>query len=257
MYKITLFILAIILFVSCNNQESIIDKGFNLEKTPVSDSVDLWLTEGKHSADIMNAFDPRITYLSEKIAIAIKDNQEWYFEYLKAVPEGKTMPYHENIGLSEEEYSELLELQSNYEVYSSGAEEFITFKKDDSLYFKTNGNVTQILNYLSFDLQKNIAILTMPEQGTINLNIKDTVDNKSDQHAYKSPWHGYIWTNEKGNINQDLDGVKSISDLQNFTIFELTIGIMDRDKRIFLSFKVQSIVDGEVVANNELPILIK
>jgi hypothetical protein len=255
--KKTLLLLSIItIFLSCNSQSKE-DKVGNIDSnTAIADSIKTWLPEGDHVADIMNKYDPRATFLSEKMGIAISQNQEWYFEFMKTIPEGAKMPYHENLGLTKKEYSEMMNLFDDMEVFSSGQEKLNIKYSGDVLLFKSSDSTLQGLNYLSIDLKDNKVKFSVPNQGEMSLSYKKEVNIKSASNGYKSTWHGYKWVYESGIDNQDFNEVKNISDINDFIKFEFTLGIMDKDKRIYFNLKMQSMANGEVIASNELPLLI-
>ncbi|RYE21506.1 MAG: hypothetical protein EOP42_25760, partial [Sphingobacteriaceae bacterium] len=62
---------------------------------------------------------------------------------MKSVPQGERMPYHVNLGVTKEEYTELLDFMKNIEIVSTGVEEISIQTKDDVIHFKS-------VNKLSF-----------------------------------------------------------------------------------------------------------
>jgi hypothetical protein len=255
--KKTLLLLSIItIFLSCNSQSKEEKVGNINSNTAIADSVKTWLTEGNHVADIMNAYDPRATFLSEKMGIAIAQNQEWYLEFMKTIPEGAKMPYHENLGLTKKEYFEMIQLSANMEVYSSGQGKLKIKYSGDTILFKSNDPALEGVNYLSIDLKNNTVNFSVPNQGEMSLSYKKEINIISDDNAFKSAWHGYKWVYVSGIDDQDLNEIKNVSELDDFIKFEFTLGIMDKDNRILFNLKLQSKANGEVIASKELPILI-
>jgi len=223
----------------------------------IADSIKKWLPAGQHTADIMNGYNPRAVHLSEKLSKSVADKEEWFMEFVKEIPEGGKMPFHENLGLSENEFNEMMNLLEDVEVFSSEQAKFEVFYNEDTLFFKSSAPILKMLNYIAIDLKSNVVNLIVPNQGTLSLSYKKSIRIDSDDHAYKSTWHGYKWAYENGTENIDINNINKVADIPDFTRFLFTLGQMDKDKRIFLEFTVQGMANGEKIAGNELPLLIK
>ncbi|MFK7851333.1 MAG: hypothetical protein AB8D78_10175 [Akkermansiaceae bacterium] len=53
---------------------------------------------------------PEIEKFIAKVETAARQNKEWFKEFSATAPPGKPLPFHENLGLTKEEYDEYLEI---------------------------------------------------------------------------------------------------------------------------------------------------
>lgn len=105
------------------------------------------LHHGKVIADIMDGVkqSQRQAELTRKFQTAIKDNYEWFLEYMKTVPEGEPMPYDPKLGLTKEEYTELTGYMENIEVVSTGKEDISIEMADNFILFNSNNKLQALI----------------------------------------------------------------------------------------------------------------
>ncbi|MEM7033757.1 MAG: hypothetical protein AAF629_29705, partial [Chloroflexota bacterium] len=71
------------------------------------------LPTGTTLVDIMElATPPRLEELFVKFQTSIQQDREWWTNYVQQATPGQPLPYHEKMGLREDEYFEVLSLQN-------------------------------------------------------------------------------------------------------------------------------------------------
>ena len=93
--KQTSFLLTFLIFlISCGNSQT----ANSQTKLTGNIQVDLriLLPNSKIKADIMDGVlqNPRQEELTKKFKSGIKENYDWFLEYMKTFPKGEPMPYH-------------------------------------------------------------------------------------------------------------------------------------------------------------------
>jgi hypothetical protein len=192
----------------------------------------------------MDVYDERLNFLSTRLADAIANNQKWYFEFAKTIPDGETMPYHPNLGLTKEEYDELLLGYKNVQVFSSGQEKIEIIKDDNIIRFKTSGEKTQGFNYISFNTYSNTAHLDLGNNYNFTLKLTDTISNIDTLNQLRSPWHGYVYKYSDF-LPEEIENIENISELEDYSEQTIIIGKLENDGRIFLSSQLKGKENGE------------
>jgi hypothetical protein len=204
---------------------------------------------GKHTADIMDGVrqSPRQATLTKKFQDGIKNNYEWFVDYMKTVPEGEPMPYHSKLGMTKEEYDELMGYINNIEIVSTGKENIEVEIKNDTIYFKSKGKLTDY-NSLKIDLKDNTVLF-----GQYKMLFSDTSDITNDKNGLRSKWKGYTWKFEEPN-DFNFDNLKDLSNLK-MKQYKFTIGRLEKNGKSYISLKGREVEDGEKTVEFELPII--
>lgn len=252
--SITLFIIAIILIGCISPNET---NSQSLEVKISADSVNLWLSEGKHIADIMDGYDERLIFLSTKYSEAIASNQEWFLEYAKTVPDGEEMPYHQNFGLTKEEYEEMLLSMKNMRTFSTGQEEFEIKKENNIISFNTKAeNRIAGLGIIQFNTEKNEAYIYSDKDHFVTLVLTDTIIHKDTLNQFGSPWFGYSYEYAQLPKEEDVKNIKNVSEIKFLQKYTLIVGRVEKDNRILFSIHIQ-IKENEESCDVMLTLLIK
>jgi hypothetical protein len=241
-----LLLFALTLVSNCSISQ-IKDKRSGLSGDIKSDLKSL-LPEGTYTVDIMDGVrqTPRQAALTLKFNNAIKSNYEWFLEYAKTIPDGKPMPYHENLGLTKAEYNELLVHFKNIEVVSTGTGNIQIEQKGDTIIFKSRGNLNNF-NSLKIDTKSNVAVY-----GQYKMVVSDTLD-VPEGNALGSKWKGYSWT-FKVTANLDIDSIEDLSKVK-LKEYELIIGRLEKNGKTYLSLSGKEIRNGTKPVDFELPVL--
>jgi hypothetical protein len=226
----------------------------NPETAP--DSVAIWLAPGNYTAQIMtgNTGGQRVEELSMKMMASIQANQEWYLEFAKTIPKGGKMPYHENIGLTREEYDELIDIYDNIQAASAGEEDFKIYEANGQLKFDADGQVLMGLTMLIYDKNSNSFYMDIDGELSPPMTLTEPVFVDSENNGPYSKWHAHRWTLEDGvPTDEEVKQLTSFDEL-NFSKYTVTVGRTEQGKIVF-NFKIQMVSQGQQLANNELPLL--
>jgi hypothetical protein len=203
---------------------------------------------GTVKADIIDGIqqNPRQMELAKKLQSSIAQNYEWFVDYMKALPQGEKIPYHVKLGLTKEEYMELMGFMDNIEMVSTGTENISIQIKNDVIYFKSQDKLSK-LDSLTIDLKSNMVSF-----GKIKIPFADKLNITSDKNALKSKWMGYSWVLEEP---KDIDA-NAMKDLNNLKMrqYKFTIGKLEKSGKTYMSLKGREIENGAKITDFELPI---
>ncbi|MFN8357581.1 MAG: hypothetical protein U0Y10_24195 [Spirosomataceae bacterium] len=245
--KQTIYILTLIFFLSsCGNSQTT-----NSQKKltgNIQSDLKMLLPNSNVKADIMDGVlqNPRQAELTKKFQAAIKENYGWFLEYMKTVPEGEPMPYNSKLGLTKEEYTELMGFMDNVEVVSTGKEDIKIEIKNDFISFKSHNKLAD-LDSLTIDLKNNIVTFRQ-----YKMLFADTLNITTEKNGLKSKWKGYSWKFEVPN-NLDIADLKDLSTL-NMIQYKFTIGRLEKNGKTYMSLKGREVEDGAKTVDFELPV---
>jgi hypothetical protein len=80
---------------------------------------------------------------------------------MSKVPEGQSMPYHENLGITKIGYLRLWKISENVEVESTGIEEIEIIRGTNSITFKANG---RLLDYNLIEIRTDTNLIYYDQQ---------------------------------------------------------------------------------------------
>ncbi len=206
------------------------------------------LPNSKVSADIMDGVlqNPRQVELTKKFQYAIKENYDWFLEYMKTVTEGEPIPYNAKLGLTKDEYKELMDFMNNIEVVSTGKEDIVIEIKDDFIRFKSHNKLADF-DSLIIDLKSNTVSF-----GQYKMTFADTLNITTDKNGLKSKWTGYSWKFEDPK-NLDIEDLKDLNSLKMIQ-YKFTIGRLEKNGKTYMSLKGREIEDGAKTVDFELPV---
>ena len=245
--KQTIYILTLLFFLSsCGNSQTT-----NLQKKltgNIQSDLKMLLPNSNVKADIMDGVlqNPRQAELTKKFQAAIKEKYDWFLEYMKTVPEGEPMPYNAKLGLTKEEYTELMAFMDNVEVVSTGKEDITIEIKNDFIRFKSHNKLAD-LDSLIIDLKNNIVTF-----GQYKMSFADTLNITTNKNGLKSRWKGYSWKFEVPK-NLDIADLKDLSTL-NMIQYKFTIGQLEKNGKTYMSLKGREVEDGAKTVDFELPV---
>ncbi len=249
MKRLFYILMAFFSFTSCNES-----KKTNTSKELTGDiSMDIkrLLPVGVMTADIMGLGlqTPRQIELMTKFQNGIKENYDWFVDYMKTVPDGEPMPFNSKFGLTESEYTELMDYLNNTELISSGTENIVIKIKNEIIYFKAGGKLSNF-DSLTIDLKNNIA-----SYKEYKLLFSDTSNITDDKNGLKSKWKGYVW---KFTDPKELS-LEALKDLESIKMkeYKLTIGKLEKSGKTYMSLKGREVEDGVKIVEFELPIILK
>ena len=138
---------------------------------------------------------PRLVELTAKLQAAVARDPDWFKSYAVNTPAGKPMLYNKKMGITEDEYQELLSLSTKLIMQKVGDAQ-IDFKwaASDVLTIDTHGKFPD-LDGIGIDLK---AATVKTSLG--NLSDVKEIDN-TDPSSPTGPWKGYRWKYEKANAD--------------------------------------------------------
>jgi hypothetical protein len=242
------FLLTLTIFLtSCSNSQTN-TKALQLTGEIKNDLTNL-VPNGSHTVDIMDGVrqTPRQVLLTKKFQEGIKNNYEWFVDYMKTVPEGQPMPYHSKLGMTIQEYDELMGYLDNIEIVSTGKESIVIEQKNDTIYFKSKGKLSDF-DALKIDMKNNIAIFRH-----YKMLFADTVNVTDDKNGLRSKWIGYTWRFEDPS-DVNLNDLKDLGTLK-MKQYKITIGRLEKNGKTYMSLKGREIEYGAKTVDFELPVI--
>jgi hypothetical protein len=133
---------------------------------------------------------PEIEKYIAKVETAARKNREWFSEYSKNSKPGTPLPYHENLGLTKEEYDDYLALWAKRE-FKSAAEIMIVLRESfGNTWTITASEDAQAISTLRYDPEKDV--MRSP-----NGELKRLEDIKADASSLLGAWSGHEWRFEE------------------------------------------------------------
>ena len=232
-----IFLIPLVFLTSCANSQTENEVRPEITGEIITDINNL-MPAGKITVDNMDGIkeNPRQTELTLKFQEGIKENYDWFVDYMKTVPNGEPMPYHKNLGLSKKEYKELQELMNDIELISTGKDVITIIKQGSVITFEAKDKL-EILEVVNIDLDSNIVTV-----GEYTLMFSDTPNITDDKNGLRSKWKGYTWRYEFPS-EVDFDALKDIENIR-LKQYVLTIGRLDKNGKTFFKLKAREVKDG-------------
>jgi hypothetical protein len=205
------------------------------------------LPEGNSKVDIMgikfpDGYEELVARLQRSVAV----NQEWFFKYQKEnyVP-GKGLPYHENLGVTEQEWEKMKTMDSQIKLVKIAESEFMVERNGNEIKISAPPDMDD-LNGIRIKLDSNIIYMSKTKISYVGLS------DITDTNNVIGKWKGHRWKLEE-NKNPDYNSREEISG----RIYELTLGQSAKEKKTFLHLKKQTVLGGQSVENKELEVFLK
>ncbi len=192
------------------------------------------LVKSETPADIMTIqiqddIKQKLEGITKKTQASIQKNHDWYMEYLKTVQPGERLPYHENMGITQEEY-ELLLSSDQYMKLVKGQEGKIHFKKiSDNVYEIQTSSPIKLLNKVQIDFASNTL---KTEFGTLNYDDKIEA---ADAQKITGRWNGEQWRLSRDNFN-----------------VKYAIGQLEDSKKTIIYITAKGLLDGKTINQEQV-----
>ncbi|KXY46800.1 hypothetical protein [Bacillus mycoides] len=190
-YKKLVYILFISLFiVGCQSETS--------KANSVEEYIPSRLMNAEVTADIMTLEFPygikeKLEKIGNKMSTSITNNLDWYFKYAEEMMPNGNLPYHENFGITKEEYDFMIDEMNKAKYVNTS---------DGKIFFKKKGHEIQIRSDEHLKLVENISIDT--EKNVIKTAFGeceyDGEIQASDGQKLISPWNGKRWVLKKDGL---------------------------------------------------------
>ncbi|MCA0447949.1 MAG: hypothetical protein LCH54_17150 [Bacteroidetes bacterium] len=245
----SLFLITLFLQININFSIAQISQSHNQITGEIKRDLIALLPKGDLLVDVMDSIkaDPRKLELIAKFQEAIQNNKEWYYQYSKENRTEGALRYHSNLGVTEEEYKELLNINNDFEEISTGKETIHIEYNENIIRFKSQGKLA-IFNYVSIDLDNYIVKI-----GDEILSFKSTINVQNDNNALKSKWKGYHWRLEYTTSSPN-------ETMPNFEIgyhklYKFSIGVIEKTGKVFIQISGTEINNGVRTVGFDLPII--
>lgn len=194
-------------------------------------------------------FDKDYQEIALRMQNAMAANKEWTEQYFsKYYKPGEGLPYHENMGITKQEYQKIKDIQKSPPkiiVKSTGS---LKIKRNNGfLSFQTNEEDTKFLEAFKIDLKNEIILMA---DDTISI-VKEI--NSTGQTAF-GEWHGYSWRKEISNLGEK-DDLKYETLITK--IVEINFCRMKATNKIFFRLKYKDINKLDLKANIDMMCYLK
>ncbi len=169
-----LFTLLLLFTASVSAEVPDIFKGLFEEEVPVKASIGM-VTPPKE-----------IEKFIAKVEIAARKNPEWFKQHTASAAPGVPLPYHENLGLTKEEYDEYLALWAKREFKSTEEVLLVLRKTLGNTWTLTATGGAGIISTLRYDPTKNNFVCPSG-------NMEPLDDIKTDEKHILGAWSGKEW----------------------------------------------------------------
>jgi hypothetical protein len=194
-------------------------------------------------------FDKDIQEILLRMQNAMAANKDWTEQYFsKYYKPGEGLPYHENMGITKEEYQKIKNIDKSpprVVIKSTGSLKINRSK--GSLSFKTNEEDTKFMEAFKIDFKNEVLLLS-------NDTIPFAQEINSTSSTPFGEWHGYSWKKEISNIGEK-DDIKF--ETFNTKIVELNFGRTIATNKIFFRLKYKEINKLDVKANIDMMCYLK
>lgn len=207
------------------------------------------LPEGEITVDVMDGIkrDMRLAELQTKYQQGAREHYDWYVEYIKNYNLGEPIPYHENFGMTTEEFQERQDRINKITFYSTGLQKIQIIKENGIIRFKADKKLKNFEN-VRFNLKKNTAHI-----GDYALQFADSIHINNTNNGFRSKWRGYVWTYENPK-DIHLEALKNITGL-NVVQYKITLGQLENGDALLI-LKATEVEQGIILFDMDLPIII-
>lgn len=157
------------------------------DRTPEGQSVAELLAPGEHAADVMEVVVPgELSVLAQKFRQAVAAQPEWFAEWSRRHADVHPLPYHQNFGLTADEYARLNSAQGAMELRKK-AESRLVFDLSPDAKVTLRGDALGRWSGTTVDLQS--GILTTP----LGITATRSPIEKTEDDRLTGPWTGVQW----------------------------------------------------------------
>lgn len=207
--------------------------------------IDTIITKDKLTVEFLDFVFPQdVQDILLRVQKAMAEKKEWSEEYFsKNYKAGEGLPYHENFGVTKEDYQKIKDLDKTpLTIVVKSASTINRNRTTDILSFSADEEKAQLFELLEIDFKNELIIFnsdTIPYHNEIN----------APSTTPFGEWHGYSWKKEFSNLgdNDDLKVDKLVS-----KIIEINIGRVKQNNKILFRLKYKDVNKGQVNANVDI-----
>jgi hypothetical protein len=206
--------------------------------------VDSLLKKDNYTAEFLDfEYSKDITEISMRFQRSVMEKKEWFEQYSRNYKAGQGLPYHENFGITKEEYQRIADLDKTPPSIVVRSTAFLKVNRSANVFsFNVSDNEIKFLESLKIDFRNEVLIF-----------LNDTIPIKNEINAPASTpfgeWHGYSWQKESPTLGEN-DEIKFDSLVAK--IIEIDFGKIKKNNKTLLRLKYKSVDKGTVKANLDL-----
>ena len=244
MKKTILTSLIALLLLGCNHGEKL------APSAPITGElnadINALLPAGKYEARVQGIkHSLRLNDLQQRFRKAINTNYQWFQEYINSnsrLKPGEAVPYHENLGLSESEYDEMIKLLNEIR-YETVDTESIEIRRNENEVVLSGSGELKVYGDIVIHVDSNYVSI-----GEIPCLEFELLEIEDPENGFGSSWNGYQWKDET---------VDSLDDISNLTgrQIKFTLGRLNDSGERYLGFQVREFKGGEQIANTKTTVL--
>jgi len=214
-------------------------------RTKAFEFVDSLLAKDKLTVEFLDfVFPQEVQDILLRVQKAMAEKKEWSEEYFsKNYKAGEGLPYHENFGVTREEYQKIKDLDKTpLTIVVQGTSTIGRNRTTGILSFSADEEKAKLFELLEIDFKNELMIFN-----------GDTIAYHNEINAPSTTpfgeWHGYSWKNEISNLgdNEDLKVDKLVS-----KIIEINMGRVKQNNKILFRLKYKDVNKGQVNANVDM-----
>ena len=133
---------------------------------------------------------PEIEKYIAKVEAGARKNAAWFAEYTKSSKPGEPLPFHENLGLTKEEYDEYNKLWAKREFKTTSEVALVLRKTFGNTWTITATGDAGVISTLRYDPEKDVV-------RSPNGELKRLEDIKADASSILGAWSGREWRLEE------------------------------------------------------------
>ena len=236
-------ILSVVLLTSCSQKER--------TSRLVEEDIRAILPSGKYRAQIFGEViydNARFTELQKKMTESLREHADWFAEY-KAT-HSLPLPHHPYMGLTLQEYKEMIELNKTTRpiLNGTGQEILEVIQERNSISFISKGQL-KFFNDTEIRFRENTIRIN-----DLELPYFEDVTQTDTNSAFRSAWSGYSW--QYVDPPNALDLPKKEYKANNVSIYTITIGRLEKGNLSFIIVKGIQYKNGKKVFDFEAPVFL-
>jgi predicted methyltransferase len=196
------------------------------------------LRAGASDVDVMQMAAPAPhAELSNRFVEAIRRDREWFMAYVRAAPEGKPLPYHPRLGLTETEYREMLALTDSMRLRSVGSAPLVVRATASGWRLDGDSTLSDLTN-IEIDTTAGVVRTSFGEARG------PTTEPATPRQKVTGPVDRLVWKRESFS-----------NDMREGVSIEFSLGRLQASGRTLLHYAARRLAGGALAARVSLMVL--
>jgi len=208
------------------------------------------LTKGEYVAYRYNVPDPNEEQMAimAKMQTSLAMHMDWVKEILQNLKPGDPIPYHENLGITKDEYGKILTTFGNVKLIKADSTDI------DIIHTKENITFNSLEEFSYVDALKIDLIKKQIYFNDIELKYNSHILRDKNDSNLPEAWHGVSWLFEEVPV----EGLENLDINKPFDakLIKLTIGQLAESKSIFLYLTIKIIEESQYKAKEDTALIL-